>query len=367
MSGARAFFLLALLSAGALFLLLLNFPLRAPKPLPSDHPIATVSAPSLAVIYLYTHRSWNHSLACSLFAMETNLLRDTPGTIYVFYRHPPPRPFLRQFADSRRLHFEAVKDEDWTLPPQARNASLWSMFPRFDADYRLMGQWRLTAPFRFAQSRGHDYLLFADDDAFVQGHYHSLTDNHENSSHHHHLQRKKTKQGHGNLLADLRSRQVNFAYRYLWPDPSTSALLPELVRDLVDKGIVTAPLTRLFEDCMPQNITGLFSSVQEDSGRGWRATTMPGHFLIISLSFWFRSDVQTFLNAVLESGGHVIYRWNEQAVFAMMRLLFSSESQELVLPMEALRVRHTKRCRSPCWRDKVIPCMLPCSLLVSLL
>ena len=200
-----------------------------------------------------------------------------------------------------RLHLLVIHDDHWRLHGRARNRSIWTA-RGFSDDYRLMGQWRLLYPFAFSRLIGHRYMLFMDVDSRV------LEPIGEN------------------MVDMMKNSNLNLAYRKLVQDPSIGRGLAELTRYYLSSRIVTP--TQLFEDCVPQNIDGLHSP---SGDRGWKTTVIYGNFVILSLEFWYRTEVQDFLELCISTGDHVVHRWNEQQVMAMIRLLFITNVEEKLL------------------------------------
>jgi hypothetical protein len=100
--------------------------------------------------------------------------------------------------------------------------------------------------------------------------------------------------------------------------------LPELLRyHIVSKSLEP---TLLYKHCTPQNLSGLYSDLT-DSGGGNDGTLLYGNFILLSLDFWFRADVQQYLQLNFQSGGHFRHRWNEQAVIGVIWLIFCKKEQ----------------------------------------
>jgi hypothetical protein len=82
----------------------------------------------------------------------------------------------------------------------------------------------------------------------------------------------------------------------------------------------------LWQHCTPPNLDGLFSqnanSYPDRVEPGWDALCLYGNFVLISTDWWYREDVQRFLDLVLATGAHYRFRWNEQAVIGMAWQLF---------------------------------------------
>ena len=91
------------------------------------------------------------------------------------------------------------------------------------------------------------------------------------------------------------------------------------------------PTILFSEDCMPGNLSGLYTPAAGGPASGGYSTrNLSGSFIIISTDFFFRDVVQRFVQLVVATGGHFRYRWNEQAVLAMLWQIFL-QPEELVL------------------------------------
>jgi hypothetical protein len=99
--------------------------------------------------------------------------------------------------------------------------------------------------------------------------------------------------------------------------------LPELTRYWLRIRHFT-PQGALFKHLRPPDLSGLSSD-------GWDRLYHPGYFVILSVDFWFQSEVQDYLTTVLRSGRDVEGRWQEQAVQNMIRLVFVPEEKLLVM------------------------------------
>jgi hypothetical protein len=78
----------------------------------------------------------------------------------------------------------------------------------------------------------------------------------------------------------------------------------------------------LWDHCEPPNLDGLYSqnakSYPNRVEKGWDSLSLYGNFLLLSTEWWYNEKVQTFVDLVLATGGHFRFRWNEQAVIAML-------------------------------------------------
>jgi hypothetical protein len=82
----------------------------------------------------------------------------------------------------------------------------------------------------------------------------------------------------------------------------------------------------LWEHCDPPNIDGLYTQNAKSYpgwvAKGWDSMCLHGNFVLISAEWWYRQDVQSFIDLVLKTGAHFRFRWNEQAVMAMAWQIF---------------------------------------------
>ena len=244
-------------------------------------------------------------LDCTLRKLERNVAVDTPLVVYIFDLHDLPQGFLHTFGRDLRMRVveNRINANDWnTTNSRALDEKSWSMRP-FTLDYRLMGQWRLIFPFNFCRTQGHEYVLFVDTDSFV-------------------MERVGF-----NIVERMRSRHLNLGFRAIlleaWP-----CGLAELARYYIVSRSHTP--TQLFDDCTPHSIEGVhgwWGAV--NNGSGWKGSTPHGNFFLVSVDFWYSSQVQDFLGLVIATGDHIVHRWNEQATNAMIRLLFSRADQEV--------------------------------------
>lgn len=289
----------------------------------NSNTIASYNADTLAVIYLHSYK-WNNDLRiplfCSIESLYQNLAQSTKISVYIFVLQYPPRKILSYLQTYSNLYVIQIEEKDWTIPNIASlKRNNWTMpVSMFSDSYRLMGQWRLTFPFKYAQQRGHKYLLFIDDDSFI---------------------RSKLPV---DFITLLNSKNILMAYRHIIQDTDPAIGLAELARYFLVSNQLSP--TMLFNDCNPPNIHGVHTSNGTNT-KGWKCSVPNGNFLIISLDFWFRYDVQEFLSLVIATGDHVIHRWNEQLVIGMLRLLFVRPNEDLPLNFDYAHTRNTSFCK----------------------
>ena len=201
----------------------------------------------------------------------------------------------------------------WTWFWRGSRNRTWMGDESWQLDYRLIGRWRMIYPFHLALELGYKYLLQSDIDVII------------------------TDDTLGDAVNTWLERNISIVAFGLGRDiPSVVVGLAELARywlvsrlscDLCDKSLPHGPL---FEHCGPPNITGLFSPNWDPealqavgwNGVGWDGESVSGAIFAFSVDFWFRDDVQDFVDLVLRNGGHIEHRWNEQATNGMIRHLF---------------------------------------------
>lgn len=164
-------------------------------------------------------------------------------------------------------------------------------------EYRKMGHWRLLFPCAFARKLGYKYLLQVDTDSDVME---ELT---------------------FNILDVMEDGNLDIAARAITQDVATWGL-SELTRYFIISEQISP--TTLYDHCNPPNIDGLYTanSEQASQGLGWDRMVLHGNFVVYNLEFWFREDVQEYVRLILSTGGHFRFRWNEQAVVAMVWQIF---------------------------------------------
>lgn len=254
-------------------------------------------------------------LCTALETLDKNVFHATPGDVFVFSLDNHAKMHYEKecpnAVNTGSASFE-VLEEGWITPAQASNASEWHIGWASEG-YRRMGHWRLVYPLSLAKSLGYKWVLQLDTDSVV------------------------LKQLQQNLIAELDSKGAELGARAVTIDTAVWGL-PELTRYfLVSEQIQP---TTLFQHCIPPNLDGVHSiSAQAFSGGkseepaytrlevGWDRHVLFGNFVIISTDLWFRRDVQKYLALVLGTGGHFRFRWNEQAVVAMIWQIFVEPSK----------------------------------------
>lgn len=257
----------------------------------------------LAVAVLHTH-SWGDGNGIVKFlSMLKARLANTKTQPYVFYRDPPTPTLMHVVNETFGgwAQFIRLTDAEWELPEgRARNKTLWKHADQWNGEYRKMGHWRLTYPFRFTQSMGHKYVLMIDADSDI------------------------IETLNFDLVATAKSKDAHIVSRSIVHEtPFISVGLAELARYYIVTNDYT-PSTLLWNDCRPSDITGLYTG-------GWQRTVIYGNFVMVSIDFWFRHDVQAFVDLVIASGDHVVRRWVDQDVIGMIRLMFVTEPHDLTL------------------------------------
>lgn len=164
-----------------------------------------------------------------------------------------------------------------------------------------MGHWRLHVPFAFGKTFGYKYMLQIDTDSAV-------------------LERLNF-----NLIEVMSEGDFQLGAHTITEEVAYG--LPELTRFYIVGEQIT-PAT-LFDHCQPPNMHGLYTSASETftnldtpSQGGWDRSAPYGNFVLYNLDFWFQENVQQYVKFVVSTGGHFRFRWNEQAVVAMVWQLF---------------------------------------------
>jgi Glycolipid 2-alpha-mannosyltransferase len=257
-------------------------------------------ADHLAVIIISENKQL---LCCALKNIRAHAMAYTPADIFVFSPTTAQQEYIHDHcdADLKNIYFLLLNEQEhWSIPAEAGPQETWTS-REYTIPYRKMGHWRLAFQFKFAAALGYKYLLQVDDDSWFP-------------------------EPVGlNYITHMQQQQLHIAARTISQDSvKVFSSLPELTRyHLVSKNLEP---TLLYNHCSPQNIHGLYSDLT-DSGSGYDGTLLHGNFVIISLDFWFREDVQQYLELNFQSGGHFRHRWNEQAVIGMIWLIFCKKEQ----------------------------------------
>ena len=246
-------------------------------------------------------------LCDSIAELDKHVFHATPSDLYIFSIDNIAEEYVNRQCSTvvtkGTISFQTVV-EGWSTAP-VTNASQWHM-KGFNENYRRMGHWKLTFPMKHARDLGYRWALQIDTDSHI----------------HETLQQ--------NIVEDLDSRGALMAGRALVKDVPTHGL-PELTRYfLVAEQI--QPQT-LFQYCTPPNIDGLYTMSSESfpgieepymapERGGWDKTVIYSNLVFINTEFWFRDDVQRYLNLVISTGGHFRFRWCDQAVISMIWQIF---------------------------------------------
>ena len=254
-----------------------------------------------AAAFILTHRP--PARVCTyLDTFNRHFIALNPADVYVFVlggaaAHAAYVECAGARAGWHIVDLQAHADDlGWVTPPQAGNASEWTV-PKWSRDYRRMGHWRLTTQFALAASLGYSTLLQVDDDSYFPA---PVTED---------------------VFGSFAGRGLKMAGRVTSADdPETTVGLPELTRYFVVTEDVTPTL--LYEHCSPPSLEGLHSPGR-GPGAGWDRTTLFGNFVVYDVAFMTEHPVvQRYLRTVLRTGAHFRFRWNEQATLAMVWQLF---------------------------------------------
>ncbi|KAG2481926.1 hypothetical protein HYH03_019114 [Edaphochlamys debaryana] len=277
---------------------------------------------------------------------EQNLLPYTPYIMYVFTLPDALTHVRRALSDLLRasggpgghLHVMPVANGTWEVPPSAMREKWWK--GKWNAAYRLMGDWRLSFAPQYARSQGHRYLLFMDDDSYVTG-----------------------KVGEDLVASFDAQHWVAGAHRFNRDALLVTWGLPELAKFFLMTHRME-PLGDLWAHCDPPSAAGLFSALDPEVAGdpemvrtaaalqlprtgGWDRVVLNGNCLLLSLRWWFRPKVQAFVSLARASGASFAYRWNEQAVIGMATRLFAPAARVRNLTFPYLhRVRPTEALRA---------------------
>ena len=168
----------------------------------------------------------------------------------------------------------------------------------------VQGHWRLTFQMDFARRLGYTYVLQIDDDSFFPDPVEM------------------------DILHTMRTRNIDVAVSVIKDDESIAVTsgLPELTRYYLVTEQLEFPPT-LARNCNPPTMEGLYTSTSWNSTGGWNRKILYGNFLLLSVNFWYRRDVQNFVQLVLRTGSYFRLRWNEQPVTSMIWQVFVKEER----------------------------------------
>ncbi|KAG2443249.1 hypothetical protein HYH02_009322 [Chlamydomonas schloesseri] len=281
----------------------------------------------LAIVYLVTDlqrvdRDRPALLRASITLNKQHLFPTTPCSVYIFTWKPQIPLLTEGLGDVGRMSNVAIlplANESWVAPAMAGSSDLWH--EHHTVDYRLMGDWRLGFMPEFVRKMGHRYLLQFDDDSFI------------------------TKPVGLNLVQLFDEKGYLLAAKKIRPDQlAVTWGLPELARYFLTTHKVVP--TQLFEFCDPNNINGLYSTLDAESlgaipaadlaalqelglkqRGGWNRTILHGNCVMYSVDWWFSQKVHRFVQLCRATGGSFSYRWNEQGVIAMLWQIFVKPEQ----------------------------------------
>ncbi|GIL51779.1 hypothetical protein Vafri_7689 [Volvox africanus] len=277
----------------------------------------------LAMIYLSSnpHSDRIRFLRASIGLCSENVFPTTPTTVYVFTQ--PHQLELGKWLLPNVI-VVPITNESWQIHPSSRDERSWHGKRWYSGDYRIMGNWRLGYMPVFARDMGHRYVLQIDDDSFIL-----------------------SPVGFNLVEAFDRKGYLMGARNIMTDHPYVTWGLPELARYyLVTHKLMPATL---FEHCNPPNLTGLYSRLSDKqmleeispeevhaleelklpSEGGWDMTILYGNLVMWSLDWWFRPEVNNFVQLAIASGSTVRERWGDQAVIAMIWQMFVRKDQFL--------------------------------------
>ena len=242
-------------------------------------------------------------ICCALKNFSGHLVPWTPVHFFVF---SVENHLGSQVPDDCRvgLHLAFMKlDAHLVTPQEAETPDLWSA-PHFNEEYRRMGHWRLAFQMQFASRLGYRYILQLDDDSAFMAPLRF------------------------NLVQHMSKYNLRMAARNIIESdgPDVTRGLAELARFFLVSEDVRP--TKLLSECIPANISGLYTHGLSSQGDGGYSTKyLFGNFVVISLEFWFQPTVQRFVKLVLRTGAHFRYRWNEQQVQSVVWQMFLSPEE----------------------------------------
>lgn len=248
------------------------------------------------------------ALRCSLHKLYINVAQYTPMDLYLFMNDTTIQYVPSWIYDVfPGVTVVSIDRESWQIPAELSPTSEWMYGKAFKEGYHLMGRWRLTYAPAFARSLGYRYMLFADDDALV------------------------VQPIDQNLVELCDTHKVALVHRnkVLLDIPAAITGIAELARYWMVTRNVSEPFGPLFEHLTPPNMEGLTTA-------GWDKHTFQSAFMVLNLDFWYEEPVQDFLDLVLSTGGDLMQRWLEQGVMNLVKLMFLTVEQVLLLPQTAV-------------------------------
>ncbi|KAJ9530643.1 hypothetical protein QJQ45_014760 [Haematococcus lacustris] len=330
------------------------------------------------VTYLHRHdnRQRDAALQCAVTKMLSNIGKDTPLDIFVFL--PSHRLADPAFTAIQRLSSAVclldISERQWRtmrrpwLYSNHNNSMAQYWEKRFGPDYIIMGHWRLLVPFTITAMLNYTAALQADDDLFItQPLGHNII---------------STFQANNYLLAN---------HRIVTETTLITRGLPELAAFFLQSTGYRASST-LWRHVAPGNWSGLFSKTgwrANESSTGYdnqyleqrpftqlrssqnteKAKTAPsggppdvtgqvsawlawlqyGNFVVMTMQLWRDPRVQDWITLCLLSGGMDRHRWNEQAVVALVWLLFTEPQQLwMIKDLKYIHARSRDRVQAVC-------------------
>jgi hypothetical protein len=264
-------------------------------------------------------------LKCSLAMLNTNMLSKTTADVFLWVPESSLQSIPTWLSEPAyaRVHVIALHPTTWKVPCGLSDDTMWSVRKHFSLDYYLMGRWRLTFSLDFARAMGYKYHLQFDDDAILNS---PIT--------YDIVSKLKTTQTYMGVFSDNIGEPIHVVNG-----------LAELTRYWLQINNFD-PIGTIYKHVSPGDMNGLTTKT-------WDRMYHPGYFQIMSIDFYFQGHIQNYLTTILKSGSDVERRWQEQAVFNMMRLIFIPEPQfNIMYDVDIGHDRH-KRSNFDNWCSKV--------------
>ena len=269
----------------------------------------------LVAMILFAHKEPKPKqslLRCSLELLAKNVMANSKATgtqhgtqLDIFVWVPKSFSTPRWLENMTNVYVMNIPEEAWTIPKGLPPFSSWVMSYRFPLEYFKMGRWRLTFSFKFVSAMGYRYMLQIDDDTFVM------------SPVNYNIIETLTKGNNSNSFLFAAWDRYDGETRQVWVE------LPEFVAAWVKKRSyqkkICGPLLEHFENKV-ESLAGITTI-------GWDKQIIRGNFNIWDMDFINSEIVQEFLQDILATGKDITQRWQEQAVYNMIRLLFVPDSR----------------------------------------
>jgi hypothetical protein len=169
----------------------------------------------------------------------------------------------------------------------------------------------------FARAMGYEYTLQFDDDLLI------------NEPIAYNLLERAEKENIKMAVME-NSKSVEFKYYVM--------SLPELSKNW----IVQNNFSTVGNLLQTVNAATAVNKLEQLSTATWNREIYQGYFTMLSVPFWFSADVQDYLDEVVfRRGFDISYRWQEQAVMNMIRLIFIP--QEEVLRISDVVYMHNRK------------------------